>query len=306
MPTLLITGCNGLLGQKIAKIACRDWKILGVDLHQSAFNSNVQYRQLDITAKEAVSCLIEEVRPDCVINTASVTNVDRCETEKELAWQVNVKGVENLAGVCQKTGSKIVHISTDYVFDGKNGPYSEEDPTNPLSWYGKTKLEGEQITLNCSQENIVVRTMVLYGWEPMVRPNFVTWVIKSLQAGQFIRVVTDQWGNPTYADDLAGALLKLCTSGATGLFHFAGGEFLSRWEMAIEIARKFDLNTELITPIITSELNQPAPRPIRSGLKTEKIERLLGVKPLSFQEGLNHLAEQMVISKNYNEGIHQG
>ncbi len=306
MPTLLITGCNGLLGQKIAKIASRQWEIHGIDLHESAFNSNVQYRQLDITAKEAVSSLIEEVRPDWVINTASVTNVDRCETEKELAWQVNVKGVENLARACQKTGSKIVHISTDYVFDGKNGPYSEEDPTNPLSWYGKTKLEGEQITLNCSKENIVVRTMVLYGWQPMVRPNFVTWVIKSLQAGKFIRVVTDQWGNPTYADDLAGALLKLCASGATGLYHFAGGEFLSRWQMAIEIARKFDLNTELITPIITSELNQPAPRPLRSGLKTKKIGRLLGVRPLSFREGLNHLAEQMVISKKYNEGIHQG
>ena len=297
MPTLLITGCNGRLGQKIAKIAHRDYKVLGIDLYESAFDSNIQYQQLDITVKEAVSRLIQDASPDWVINTASVTNVDRCEAEKELAWQVNVKGAENVALACQKIGSKMIHISSDYVFDGKNGPYSEEDATNPLSWYGKTKLEGEEITLSCSPENIVVRTMVLYGYEPTVRPNFVTWVINSLQAGKAIRVVADQWGNPTCADNLAEALLKLCASGVAGLFHFAGGEFLSRWEMATEIAQKFDLSTELITPITTSELNQSAPRPRHSGLKTEKIEKLLGIKPLSFQEGLNRLAKQIIASQ---------
>ena len=297
MPTLLITGSNGLLGQKIAQIACKHWKILGVDLHEFAVTPGDQYRRLDITAEQAVSQLIEETRPDWAINTASVTDVDRCEAEKELAWQVNVKGAENVALACQKIGSKMIHISSDYVFDGKNGPYSEEDPTNPLSWYGKTKLEGEQIALSCSPENIVLRTMVLYGYGPAVRPNFVTWVINSLQTGKAIRVVADQWGNPTYADNLAEALLKLCASGAAGLFHFAGGEFLSRWEMATEITQKFDLNAKLITPIATSELNQSAPRPLRSGLKTEKIEELLGIKPLSFQEGLNRLAKQIIVSQ---------
>jgi dTDP-4-dehydrorhamnose reductase len=297
MSTFLITGCNGLLGQKIAQIAWNGWKIVGVDLHESAVTPGIQYRRLDITAEQAVSQLIEETKPDWVINTASVTNVDRCEAAKELAWQVNVKGAENVALACQKIGSKMIHISSDYVFDGKNGPYSEEDPTNPLSWYGKTKLEGEQITLSRSPENIVLRTMVLYGYEPAVRPNFVTWVINSLQTGKAIRVVADQWGNPTYADNLAEALLKLCVSGAAGLFHFAGGEFLSRWEMATEITQKFDLNAELITPIATSELNQSAPRPLRSGLKTEKIEKLLGIKPLSFQEGLNRMAKQIIASK---------
>ncbi len=297
MATFLITGCNGLLGQKIAQIACKDWRILGIDLHESAVTPGIQYRRLDITAKGAISGLIDEIRPDWVINTASVTNVDHCETAKGLAWQVNVNGAENVALACQKIGSKMIHISSDYVFDGNNGPYSEEDTTNPLSWYGKTKLEGEQITLSCFPENIVLRTMVLYGYGPAVRPNFVTWVINSLQAGKAIRVVADQWGNPTYADNLAEALVELCASGAAGLFHFAGGEFLSRWEMATEITQKFDLNAKLITPIATSELNQSAPRPLRSGLKTEKIEKLLGAKPLSFQEGLNRIAKQIIASK---------
>nr|HID59940.1 dTDP-4-dehydrorhamnose reductase [Desulfobacterales bacterium] len=294
MKTILVTGCNGLLGQKTVLSGSKDNNIIGVDLHKSPIISDLRYHRLDITDKDRTMSFVEQISPDCVINTAALTDVDLCETRPDLAWKINVEGLINVSEACLRTGSKLIQISSDYVFDGKYGPYDEDAPPNPINHYGRTKLESEKVALSSSPDNnIVVRTMVLYGYAPGVRPNFVLWLINALQQGTQVRIVTDQWGNPTFADDLAGLLIRLGTSDLSGLFHLAGGDLLSRFQMAQLIADAFGLDKGLIKPVITVQLDQTAPRPLKSGLKTGKIERALGVKPLKFKEGLERLAGQM-------------
>ncbi len=301
MKRILITGSNGLLGQKLVELMIHSsgYSLLLTSKHEhSVFVENVvNYRRLDICDKNAVRSVVDEFEPEIIINAAAMTNVDQCETEREAAWRINVKGVEHLAYAAKLVGAKLIHVSTDYVFDGRNGPYSESDRPNPISYYGKTKLASENALKSIDVPHAIVRTMVLYGIGFGVKLNFALWVLKSLSEGKQIRVVDDQIGNPTLADDLAYALLKLTDVGSSELYHIAGSELVSRYEFALAVARTFNFNKKLIEPVKTSSFKQPAARPLKSGFITLKAETELGIHMSGMEKGLtifkNQVTQQM-------------
>lgn len=295
MSTLLITGVNGLLGQKVLEQALKlKYNVFGIDIHEHPFveSRGFQYQPLDITDRRAVRKTVLTIYPHYIINTAAMTNVDGCETQKELCWRVNVEGVENLIYAARKIGSRIVHLSTDYVFDGNKGPYSEEDKCAPLGFYGKSKLASENALLASDLEFAIVRTMVLYGVGINVRPNFVTWLISKLREKTPVTIVTDQLGSPTLADDLAAAILKIIELEKWDLFHVAGSEIIDRYNFALKIAETFNLDKNLIKPITTAELKQQAPRPLNSGFIVDKAISELGVKLSDVELGLKKFKKQ--------------
>jgi len=286
---ILIIGSNGMLGQSIVSLFK---SIKKYELHLASFESesyfpNISYTKVDIGVKKQVKELLLSFYPDFVINLAAYTNVDKCESEKEQCWNINVNAAEYLAKYCVPTNSHLIHISTDYVYDGKNGPYSENDLPNPLSYYGRSKLAGENIIKRFNIPNTIIRTNVLFGDTKFGRPDFVKWVINSLESKQPIRIVTDQINNPTYIGDVAFAIKQVCEHDKIGLYNIGGAELLNRYEFTKRIAEHFNLDFDLVSPILTKELNQPALRPLNSGLINLKAETELNYKPRSLNECFN-------------------
>lgn len=291
---ILITGCNGLLGQRLIHLAPAGSEILGVDLAPAAVALPAEhYRQLDLGERRAVLECIGAFAPDWILNAAAFTNVNRAEVERELCWRANVIGVENLAIACRKHHSRLVHVSTDYIFDGQHGPYREEDQPNPIGYYGKSKLAAENILRGSEIPFTVARTMVLYGHAPQIKPDFISWLIDALRQGRPVRIVTDQFGNTTLADELALGLWQITARSAQGFYHIAGREIIDRYSFALKAAAIFDLDAQLITPITTPELHQEAPRPMRSGLIVEKAVRELGLELTDAAGGLMKLKQQL-------------
>lgn len=280
----LVTGGSGLLGSKFTSLATTEHDVFaGYNTHKI---SGEKFFQLDITDKVITRKLVEKISPDVIIHTAAFTNVDLCETVKEIAWRVNVEGTKNVAEASKDLHSKLVYISTDYVFDGKKGLYKEKDTPNPINYYGKTKLEGERIVQQLCDDYIIARASTIYGWNP-VKLNFVTWVINELKNGNKIKVAQNQFTSPTLADNLAEMNLKLIEQGKTGIFHTAGAERINRFEFAKEVARTFGLNESLIDAVPSHELDWIAKRPLDSSLNVSKISKI--TTPLNIDEGLERM-----------------
>jgi dTDP-4-dehydrorhamnose reductase len=297
MKRILICGANGLLGQRLSLMLStqNDYEVLNTSIERSFVYDKMlfDYNQLDITNRSDVKSLISSFQPNVILNAAGATNVDWCETNREEAWKVNVTAVENLAEASRKVGAKLIHISTDYVFDGKNGPYDEEAKPNPIGYYGKTKLASENAVLVAEIPHTILRTIVLYGSGISVRQNFALWVINNLKTGKQITVVDDQLGNPTFVSDLALAMIKTFELNRQGIFHIGGGEQLSRYDFAIRTAEIFGLDASLIKRIKTCDLNQSSPRPMISGFITLKAETQLGLHFLNLTEGLTLLKREL-------------
>jgi len=287
---VLITGCHGLLGQKVLKVFLKSTsaEILATAKEPKTFLDlkGFDYTMLDITNRSDVKNLIVYFNPDVIVNTAAYTNVDGCELNRELAWRVNVEGVRNLVHSARRVDAKLIHISTDYIFDGKNGPYDENAIPNPINYYGRTKLASENEIKIGGVRFAILRTNVLYGVGRNVKSNFALWLYNKLSSGEKIKVVTDQIGNPTYVDDLAFAILKVVEFDKEGIYNVGGKDFVSRYDFALKLAEIFSFDHELIIPVKTSELNQVAPRPLKSGLITLKAEAELGLKPYGVEDGI--------------------
>ncbi len=283
---ILIVGSNGMLGQRLTEyfLAKEEVELLASSAEDESFIPGVAFRKIDITHKEEVKKIINDFYPDVIINTAAYTNVDGCESNRELAWGVNVTGVANLTHYAWACDAHMIHISSDYVFDGENGPYTENDMVHPVSYYGRTKLASENTLRGSGVFGTIIRTNVLYGPAKYGRPDFVKWVVNSLREGKTIRIVTDQINNPTYIDDLVSAILRIVDYTKEGLYHIGGKEFLSRFDFTLRIADFFGLDKNLILPIKTAELNQAAKRPLKSGLITLKAESELGYSPREIEE----------------------
>ena len=295
LKTILVTGGNGLLGSKLLAEAAGRYRLVSVDLQAGPLFpvSGMEYAQADITDAESLRAAVIRARPDCVIHAAAYTDVDRCEREREACRRVNATGTENVALVCRSQGIKLIALSTDYVFDGRRGPYSEEDEPHPVSHYGMTKLEGEAAVRRLLEDYVIARTTVLYGYFPGIRPNFVTWLVDKLRKRETVFIVDDQYGTPTLAEDLAGMLLVLFDKNKRGIYNTVGNECLSRHEFAVRTAGVFGLDASLIQKTTTDSLNQPAARPMRGGLLIQKIIRDTGRSGLSVEEGLNVVRRQM-------------
>jgi dTDP-4-dehydrorhamnose reductase len=256
-------------------------------------NKLFDYNQLDITNRSDVKSLISSFQPNVILNAAGATNVDWCESNREEAWKVNVTAVENLAEASRKVAAQLIHVSTDYIFDGKSGPYDETAKPNPLGYYGKTKLASENAIRSAAIQHTIVRTLVLYGSGIGVKANFALWVVNSLKAGKQIQVVDDQFGNPTFVGDLAIAMIKAFELNREGIFHVGGGDQLSRYDFALLAAEVFNLDTSLIKRIKTSDLVQASSRPMVSGFITLKAETQLGMRFLTVKEGLTLLKHEL-------------
>ena len=289
MQKLLITGTSGLLGNKIVEVAKHNYEVIPTHNTKPLHSNSLK---LEITNLNETLSIFNKLEPNIVIHAASETNVDKCETEKEHAWKTNVEGTRNIAEACRKVNAKLVFISTDYVFDGEKGLYTEEDCPNPINHYGITKLEAEKQVINNCSNYAILRTSVLYGWHPL-KMNFATWVISKLEKNQEIAVVEDHFNTPTLADNLAEMAIEVAERNLQGLFHASGCERISRFELAKEIARAFNLNSDLIKPLRMSELKAwVAKRPRDSSLSTEKIQKQLITKPLNITEELRKLKEE--------------
>lgn len=291
---ILVVGANGLLGQRLIAFfsSKENVELLGCSVEDEPYFNFVSYLRCDVTLREDVKKIIFDFYPDVVINAAAFTNVDLSETERETAWKINVKGVEYLAEACRTIDAKIIHISTDYIFNGLNGPYNENAKADPLGYYGRTKLASENALKIGAVIYSVIRTNVLYGIANS-RPDFVRWVINSLSDKRPIRVVQDQINNPTFVEDLVQAINKIIEFDKYSLYNIGGKDFINRFEFAMLIAEYFNLDKNLIKPIITEELKQPAKRPLKSGLITIKAETELGYKPHSIIEALGIIKKQL-------------
>jgi dTDP-4-dehydrorhamnose reductase len=256
MQRVLIVGSNGLLGQKVTDLFSRskNYEILNTSVEDKPFvkMNEFLYRHLDITNRNSVMKLVDDFLPEVIINTAAITNVDLCETERAIAWKVNVAGVENLVHAARMVGAKVIHFSTDYVFDGRSGPYNEGDRVNPMSYYGRTKLASENVLRTSEIPHTIIRTMILYGIGKQIKDNFALWLVNNLKDNKQVRVVDDQIGNPTLVDDLAYAVLKVVEFEKNGLYHIAGNDLISRYDFALALAKKFKFDKNLIIPIKTT------------------------------------------------------
>jgi len=295
MKRVLITGANGLLGQALIEVFKKDFLVLatGVEEHPFVTPDQWEYLPLDITRLSQCRSLVRDFRPDVIINAASFTHVDACENQKELCWQVNVKGPENLAIAARNDGIHLVHYSTDYIFDGEEGPYEEDGRPNPLGYYGKSKLASENAVIKVGIPYTILRTCVLYGTGIQVKKNFFLWVLENLQNNREMTIVTDQYNNPTLVEDLAIGTRQVVIKSAEGVFHMAGSDYLNRYEFARSVAAVFDLPPYLIRPITTPELGQTAPRPLRGGLKIDRAREELDYHPRSVNESLIYLKWKM-------------
>jgi dTDP-4-dehydrorhamnose reductase len=292
---ILVVGANGMLGLRTMEFLSKQKNIqlLGCSIEETPFFNNADYIQCDISKRDNIKKIVFDFYPDFIINTAAYTNVDKSETERELAWKINVKGVEYLAESARIIDAHLIHISSDYIFDGKKGPYHENEKPNPLGYYVRTKLSSENALKISGAEHTIIRTNVLYGLAAQSRPDFVRWVVHSVREKMPIRIVIDQINNPTFIDDLVQAINKIIEFRKSGIYNIGGQEFLSRYDFTLIIADYFHLDKNLITPILTEELHQPAKRPLKSGLITLKAQIELSFKPCSIIESLTIMKREL-------------
>jgi len=294
--TILIIGANGFLGsnilqlRKIKKIGDLNYQFLAADIENSNVPIDVTFYHINITNPQETLKKIEIISPDAILLTAAMTNVDQNEVDKDLATAINTEGPKNVLKACKKTDSKLIFMSTDFIFDGisKEGKYNENDTPNPLSYYAKTKYYAEQAIINSEIEYTICRTAVLYGWNKE-KQNFITWIINKLQQNEPIQIVTDQLNSPTFVKNLAEIIVKLIEKDAKGIYHTAGDCTLNRYEMAVKCAEIFNLKKDLISPI--ESIEQKAIRPKNAGLNISKLKRFIGsdLKIYNLEDGLNYM-----------------
>ncbi len=291
MKRVIVTGAAGLLGQHLIRCleSSRDLhpevSILAVDKAADPFKhvTDLRYIQADLTEFNSIKPTIENFNPDIIFNCASYNDVDGAEENRKLADDMNRHLVENLLKL---SFERIIHFSSDYVFNGLHGPYSEDDTPDPINHYGQTKYESEKILRDSGKNHLIIRSNVLYGTGINIKPNFITWLINSLRRSKSVRIVTDQFSNPTYAGNLAEAAMEAAQKDFTGTLNIAGKDYLSRHEAALKAAAFFNLDPKLITPVKTADLEQKARRPLRGGLKIDRAEKLLKTKLFGLDEGL--------------------
>ncbi|MEI6488219.1 MAG: NAD(P)-dependent oxidoreductase [Bacteroidota bacterium] len=304
MKTILITGSNGLLGQKLVYnlIHRNDVKLIATSVGANRLiqKEGYIYESLDITNKEEVKSIVAKHKPDVIINTAAMTNVDACETKRTECWALNVEAVQNFVDAISQQPIHFIHLSTDFIFDGEKGSeYVETDVPNPQSYYALSKWEGEKVIQQSKIKWAIARTIIVYGIvDNMSRSNIVLWAKDALTKKQNINVVDDQFRSPTLAEDLAQGCINIADKGATGIYNLSGKETMSVLELVYKVADFWKLDKSLVQPIKSNTLNQAAKRPPRTGFVIEKAKKELNYLPHSFEEGLKILDQQLAQSSN--------
>ncbi|CAA0180864.1 putative dTDP-4-dehydrorhamnose reductase [Tenacibaculum maritimum] len=299
MKKIIITGSNGLLGQTLVNLLLEDkgqYDVIGFSRGGNrSGRADFKYESIDLTDSVYLQKKILAYKPDVIVNTAAMTNVDACEENKAACDLLNIGVVESLKAYSEENGTHLIHISTDFIFDGKKGYYKETDVANPLSYYGKSKLISEEVLKKSSVDFTILRTILVYGKVfNMTRNNIVLWVRKMLEEKKEITIVNDQFRMPTYVEDLAMACKKAIDNKMLGVFNISSKELLSIYEIARQIADMFGLDKTLIKPISTETLNQVAPRPAKTGFDLAKTNKELGIFPKVFKEDLQRFKEKLM------------
>lgn len=289
---LLVTGASGLFGTKLCEVATRkSWEVHSAYAqHKPSYGTPVRF---DISDRKAGEDLFRHVKPEVVVHSAAMTDVDRCESEKALAWRINVEGTLNIVENCRRHGAFLVYVSTDYVFDGEKGEYNESEAPNPVNYYGLTKLRGEE-SVKELEAYCIARGSVVYGAVPASgKVNFALWLLERLKRGENTSVVIDQWNSPTLNSSLARMVCEVVEKRLTGVFHLAGASRLSRYEFARSLAEVFNLETGLIVPVESAKISWIARRPRDSSLNVDKALGMLENKPLRVVSALNEMKNEM-------------
>lgn len=287
----LIVGASGLVGHYL-------WEMLPIGQRHGTYlhNGLPGLMQADICNEGQVANLMQRVQPSVVFLPAAMTSADACEQDVSRCWATNVLGTAKLVQVVRAHGAQLVYFSSDYVFDGKSGPYSEEDSPHPINKYGKAKLEAERIIQEELDNYLIVRLSGVYGWESR-RKNFVIATIDKLNRGESMFLPEDQFGTPTYASDMADAVLTLVKRQEKGIFHVAGNVTISRYAFGCLVADCFNLDKTLLVPLPTTGLGQKATRPLLCGLKCEKVRTTVGRALVGPREGLRLMRDSAALCR---------
>jgi dTDP-4-dehydrorhamnose reductase len=272
---ILITGSNGMLGKKLAEI----------NFDKSISLILASKDVLDLSKDNCIEKIIK-YQADVIINAAAMTNVDLCEVEKTNCWNANYVSVVNLITACQSCKAHLIHISTDFIFDGTEYPIAENALPNPLNFYGLTKLAAEIALEKSNISYCILRTQMVYDLAQHAKKNVVMWILDSLRNNKSINVYDDQFRTPTFVDDLAVACYLAAHQKATGIYHISGKDVITPYDMAMQIADYFQLNKELIVKISSNDINSKVKRPLKSAFSIEKATTGLGFEPFSFKESL--------------------
>lgn len=281
---IFIVGASGFVGRIMFEYLSREHETYG----SFYLNPVKGLIHLDMTDLKAVKEILTSLKPDVIIHPAANPNVEYCEEHPKETWQVNVEGSNNLIETARDIGAKLVYFSSDYVFDGTNGPYSEEDVPNPINEYGLQKLAVEKLIKNSLENYLIIRITVVYGWEKRGK-NFVINLIKKLKNGEFTKVPCDQIGSPTYANNMVQAVKELIESDKTGIYHVAGTDLMDRYTFAKNVAKIFELDESLLIPVPTDKLGQKAKRPLKAGMKVDKVQKDISIRLMDVREGLEEI-----------------
>lgn len=294
---ILVTGSNGLLGQKISAILENQPDVSPVFTARKNLTYPIKkatFQVLDVSDEKQVNTVLRQLRPEVIIHTAAMTQVDDCELNREECWKQNVLATQYLVTAAEQINAQVIHVSTDFIFDGTAGPLDETAKPGPVNYYGESKLAAEEVVEKSKLKWAILRTVLVYGVaHDMSRSNIVLWVKKSLEEEKQIKVVNDQWRTPTLAEDLAMGCWLAAQKKATGVFNISGEEMMTPYDIATRTARFFKLNESLITKTDSTQFKQPAARPLKTGFVIEKAKQQLNYKPHSFEAGLSLISQQL-------------
>ncbi len=304
--TVLITGCHGFLGQHVVRLFVEEsnCELVLTAREESTLFSGIAkeprirgYYTMDVSQRVAVKEVIALTKPDVIVNCAGFVKVDEAEVNREAAWRTNVSALEHLTEAARKVDARIVHVSSDLVFDGLRAPYMESDAPHPVNYYGRTKLASENVLRTSGLDHTIFRTCLVYGAVEHANANYALSVVLSLEEGQPVHAATDLISSPTLVDDLSLAIVRATERKRLGLYHVAGPEMITRFEFAQRIAEVFGLNAGLILPTTVAELKQSgrwrAERPSRNGLVSLKAQTDLGLRISNVEDGLRVMERGM-------------
>ena len=289
MQTILITGANGFIASYLIKIAANEFKVIatGKGLNKKIFSSeNIVYEQLDFTSEKDIEAAFQKYKPDIVVHAGAMSKPDDCEINKPLAFQTNVKSTEYLLNAAGTFKSFFIFLSTDFIFDGEKGMYQEDDESNPVNYYGETKLLAESEVKKYAYDWSIIRTVLVYGNPGSGRDNILTMVAGALKKNKEVKIFDDQVRTPTYVEDLARGIKTIIDKRINGIFHLSGKDVLTPYEMAVAVARFLQMNENLIIKVTEKDFQQPARRPLKTGFDISKAEATLNYTTTSFAEGL--------------------
>jgi dTDP-4-dehydrorhamnose reductase len=289
---VLITGASGLYGSKLSQIISKDCEVYsGYRKDQRVCGIPLQF---NVSNKNQVERAFKKANPDVVVHAATLTNVDECETNQKLAWKTNVEGTRNTAEAAKACGAFLFYVSTDYVFNGEKGNYTETDTPDPINYYGLTKLKAEELVKELLDEYCIARPSVIYGATPAAgKINFALWLIDNLKQRKSVKIVVDQFNSPTLNTNLAEMTWEIIQRKMTGIYHLSGATRINRYNFAKSIASAFNLDSTLIIPSASSEFDWAAKRPKDTSLNVDKAQNTLTNRPLPVDQALSQLRSEM-------------